>query len=492
MNEKSLKLFISIVSLTFLLVVFWEFFIEGFFDVSIVHDGAESSAEHWEYVATSTVFAAIASIFPLWLLGKQESKMKAAEDKLKLTQFSVDHTANAAFWIEKNGKFVYVNEEACSSLNYTREELLSLTVFDISPDFPRDQWPGHWEELKQRGFSTFETVHGKKDGSTFPVEISANFLDYNGKEYNCAFAQDITGRKIAEEQIRKLSNAVEHSSAQVVITDSKGNIEYVNPQFNQVTGYSDKEVIGENPRILKSGKTPPDVYEDLWQTVSSGHSWKGEFINQKKNGEIYWEGASISPVLDDNGRITHYVAVKEDITARKEMEEELRRLSSTDSLTGLANRSTLNNVLEREWSRSLRAEEPCSIAMLDIDYFKNYNDKYGHQAGDDCLKKVSALFKESVKRPGDIVARYGGEEFCMILPNTGTDDALEIVEGVRKKIEELEIKHEMSDAGDYVTVSIGISTAIPERGSSSEILLGKADKALYKAKNDGRNCVRII
>lgn len=127
-----------------------------------------------------------------------------------------------------------------------------------------------------------------------------------------------------EEQLRKLSQAVEQSPATVVITDTKGNIEYVNPKFTNLTGYSFEEAIGNNPRILKSGRQNADFYSDMWKTISNGSLWRGEFHNMKKNGDLYWESASISPIVDENGRITHYIAVKEDITARKEAEDALR------------------------------------------------------------------------------------------------------------------------------------------------------------------------
>ena len=128
-----------------------------------------------------------------------------------------------------------------------------------------------------------------------------------------------------EELLRKLSRAVEQSPSTVVITDLKGNIEYVNPKFTALTGYTMDEVRGENPRILKSGHTSDAEYADMWQAISAGGEWRGEFLNKKKNGDLYWEFASISPIRDANGQMTHYLAVKEDITARKAVEEDLRQ-----------------------------------------------------------------------------------------------------------------------------------------------------------------------
>jgi PAS domain S-box-containing protein len=151
-----------------------------------------------------------------------------------------------------------------------------------------------------------------------------------------AIGRDLTQRKAAEASLRKLSLAVEQSPASILITDTGGRIEYVNAKFTEVTGYSAAEALGQNPRILKSGQTPPEVYRELWHTISSGAVWRGEFHNRKKSGELYWEMASVSPVYAADGKITHYVAVKEDITERKRLEEGLRQAQKMDALGRLA------------------------------------------------------------------------------------------------------------------------------------------------------------
>lgn len=150
-------------------------------------------------------------------------------------------------------------------------------------------------------------------------------LEYEGENLACSFGtvQDITERKLAEEKINKLSLAVEQNPASIVITDKNGNIEYINPIFSKVTGYTLEEAIGKNPRILKSGVTPEPVYKELWETIQSGNNWNGVLCNKKKNGDLYWESVLISPILNEKGNITHFVSVKENITERKRMEDEL-------------------------------------------------------------------------------------------------------------------------------------------------------------------------
>lgn len=167
----------------------------------------------------------------------------------------------------------------------------------------------------------------------------------------------------------------------------------------------------------------------------------------------------------------------------------LKQLSTIDGLTGIANRRRLDEFIEKEWKRALRqnGNHPLSVIMIDIDYFKKFNDGYGHQAGDDCLRLVATAIKKSLKRITDLSARYGGEEFTCILPETGLPGALHVAEKIAAAIEGLGISHAFSEINDIVTVSIGVSSTIPERGKSHKKLLMAADEKLYQAKNLGRN-----
>jgi diguanylate cyclase (GGDEF)-like protein len=180
---------------------------------------------------------------------------------------------------------------------------------------------------------------------------------------------------------------------------------------------------------------------------------------------------------------------------QKELEDanrQLENLSITDGLTGIANRRRLDNFLETEWRRSVRKATPLSLIMIDIDFFKNYNDHYGHVAGDKCLRKVARALEAGIKRPSDLVARYGGEEFVAVLAETDASGAQLVVEILMDHINALKIPHEASNVSPYITVSQGLGTTIPNRESSPEQLLKAADKALYKAKNSGRNQVKSI
>ncbi len=174
-------------------------------------------------------------------------------------------------------------------------------------------------------------------------------------------------------------------------------------------------------------------------------------------------------------------------TSLQEANEKLERLVNLDGLTQLANRRCFDEYLEQEWQRLAREQLPLSLVMCDIDFFKNYNDTYGHVAGDDCLRKVSLVFKESIHRPADLAARYGGEEFVLVLPNTGIEGAIQVTEAIRQGLLDLQIHHENSAASKFVTLSMGVTCLVPTVDSHPAVLLTAADYALYRAKELGRN-----
>jgi diguanylate cyclase (GGDEF)-like protein/PAS domain S-box-containing protein len=179
----------------------------------------------------------------------------------------------------------------------------------------------------------------------------------------------------------------------------------------------------------------------------------------------------------------------EDITERKKAEKQLKLIAYMDGLTGVANRRHFDNTLDSEWRRAMRSAKLLSLIIIDIDFFKNYNDLYGHLAGDSCLQKIAHTIRDSLRRAGNFVARYGGEEFIVILPETNAEEAYLFAESLREKIENLNIEHKDSRAGKNVTVSLGVSTTVPKKDSEYDDLISLADKALYKAKEGGRNRV---
>ncbi|MDU0457915.1 MAG: diguanylate cyclase [Geobacteraceae bacterium] len=277
------------------------------------------------------------------------------------------------------------------------------------------------------------------------------------------------------EMIQLLSQAMEQAPAPVVIAALDGSIEYVNAMFCRVTGYEKSEVVGRNPRFLKSEITPPEVYQDLWKTITSGKEWECELANRRKNGQIYWEWVKISPVFDSAGNIIKYLKVAQDITDRKKYEESLHYLSTHDSLTGLYNRVYFDAEMKRlEASR----EYPVSIIVADVDGLKAVNDSEGHDAGDQLIKSTASAIL-AVFRAADVVARIGGDEFAVLLPHTDRQTAQDGVDRIRSNIESS--ASELHGGG----LSLGIATA--QSGDELLSALKRADELMYLDKHQKRN-----
>jgi PAS domain S-box-containing protein len=222
-----------------------------------------------------------------------------------------------------NALIVDANPAACEFYGYPAEQIKQMPVRHIDLSAPEDLQE-HLRLAQQSQQRHFYFRHRLSTGDLRDVESFAGPIQIQGQTLIYSIIHDITERKRTEEQLRKLSRAVEQSPSTVLITDIRGCIEYMNPQFTATTGYTASEALGKNPRILKSGETPPEVYRRMWETICSGHEWHGEFHNQRKNGELYWEYAAIAPVTNEAGVVTHFVAVKEDITELKKAEEALR------------------------------------------------------------------------------------------------------------------------------------------------------------------------
>ena len=263
------------------------------------------------------------------IIAQNRDELEKSESKFRLL---AENISDVIWMMDLNGNFTYVSPSAHKLFGYTKEELTSLSVKDIliESDYlkHRNAFFKRIEKEKNGQITESDTsdlIHIKKNRELFLAEIVTNPLrDNNNKLIGIlGVTRDISSRKKIEEEIKKLSVVIEQSPASVVITDVNGRIEYVNNTFTNVTGYTPEEAIGKNPSILKSGKTPPETYRDLWNTILAGNVWKGEFINRKKNGEHYWEKVIIAPIKNSIGALTNFVSIKENITDKKNAELEL-------------------------------------------------------------------------------------------------------------------------------------------------------------------------
>lgn len=404
--------------------------------------------------------------------------------------------------LDNQNRIIDINEPAIRMIGLGRASPIGKDLVEMAPAAHQllEQAP----DLEIKTQIEFGTTHK----NYFDVLISPLYEDNRAVIGRLIIFRDITEHRRNELRLLQLTQAVEQSPASVVVTDLKGNIDYVNPQFTILTGYTLAEVIGRNSNIVQSGQTPDTVYKDMWQTIEAGQTWQGEFLNKKKNGELYWEQAVIAPVFGPEGQILNYIAVKENITKRKQAEEALQKANQQlesqlseikalqgslheqairDPLTELYNRRFLNEAVEREFHRAARLAQPLSIIILDIDHFKDINDKHGHAVGDAYLIMLANLIRQHTRRT-DIVCRYGGEEFLLVLPDTSLDAAAQQAEKLRHLC--AEAFHLAEGLEISATISLGVAS-YPVHGSNQHEIINKADQALYTSKYSGRNRVTV-
>jgi diguanylate cyclase (GGDEF)-like protein/PAS domain S-box-containing protein len=321
-------------------------------------------------------------------------------------------------------------------------------------------------------------VHAKGGWTPTPAQVES----LTGSAQFVAFAME---HARIQGELRQLSRAVEQSPASVMITEADGTIVYVNPRFTTLTGYSTEEALGKNPRILKSGQTPPETYREMWAALTAGRDWRGEFVNRKKSGDFYWELASISPIVDAQGRVSRYVCVKEDISAIKETEEELRQLSQTDPLTGLLNRRGFFTFGEQQIRIADRLRRPVHLVYIDVDRLKPVNDVFGHSEGDRLLREAGT-FLRLMFRSSDVLARIGGDEFAALLIETAEGADENLVQRLQEKLGSL---NRMSDRPYPISLSVGVAIRPPRSGITLEAFVEEADAAMYERKKRSRPAV---
>lgn len=277
------------------------------------------------------------------------------------------------------------------------------------------------------------------------------------------------------------------------ITDARGRIQKVNRTFEAITGYRESEVLGCNPRMLNSGRHPPEFYREMWQHIHDAGSWQGELWNRRKNGDTYPQRLTISAVTDDAGEVTHYVATLSDITTRKAAEQEAYRLAYYDPLTGLPNRRMMLDRIGHALEAYARTQQQGAVLFIDLDGFKHVNDSLGHQQGDDVLQLVARRFEEA-GHDGDLVARIGGDEFVILVEALGEDLEVASQAAERKANKLLAALAEPFRVGEQrhpVSGSIGI-TLLGDGTESVEECLQQAEMAMYQAKQAGRNTLRFF
>jgi diguanylate cyclase (GGDEF)-like protein/PAS domain S-box-containing protein len=412
---------------------------------------------------------------------------------------------------DERGTIVLVNDACERVLGYAAGSLIGRPVETLVPSRftghgrMRDGFMSHPRNRAMGGGVLLFAAHAS--GVEVPVDISLTPIEVEGEKLVVCALRDMRGRVNAPETLRVQATALRSAANGIVITDRNGTIVWVNPAACTITGYDPDELVGQHTRILKSGEHDGEFYRALWNTICAGDTWSGTIVNRRKDGSLYSEEQTIAPVVDEAGQVSHFIAIKQDVTARRKAEEalrlaheelaekvrqieslnlQLREQAIRDPLTGLHNRRFFEEVAALEIARALRRAEPISVLILDVDHFKRINDDHGHDAGDLALQRVAGQLRRHA-READLVCRFGGEEFVCVLTGADHDTALVRAEEWRAVIERTEI---VTAAGTvlHCTVSIGVASLV-DRGETMASALKRADAALYEAKRRGRNRV---
>jgi len=416
-----------------------------------------------------------------------EARVAARTAELKVSYealHSVMETTLDGFWrVDAEGALLDVNPAYCQLSGYTRSELLTMHVSDFEVEESAAQMAMHIERIVENGVDLFETRHRRKDGSIWYVEVSITYSRICGGQF-FIFLRDISTRKQAEQSLLLAASVFTCAREGIMITDAEGTIIDVNDAFSRITGYSREEALGQNPRLLKSGRHEKEYYAAMWRDLIDKGHWYGEIWNRRKGGEVYAEMQTISAVRDKKNKILQYVALFSDITALKEHEKELEHIAHYDALTGLPNRVLLADRMYQGMAQTTRRGQRLAVAYLDLDGFKGINDRYGHEAGDKLLMNVAARMKQAL-REGDTLARLGGDEFVAVLL-----DLPDIESSITLITRLLEAAAEPLHIGSLVlqvSASLGVTFYPQSDEVDADQLLRQSDQAMYQAKLAGKN-----
>jgi diguanylate cyclase (GGDEF)-like protein/PAS domain S-box-containing protein len=300
-------------------------------------------------------------------------------------------------------------------------------------------------------------------------------------------AKDITHEKEQEQIISEYINVI-NSNVITSTTNLDGKIIDVSDAFCKISGYTKSELLGNNHSIIRSEENKYSLFENLWKTILENRVWRGEIKNRKKSGNYFWVDTTISPLYDRFNQKVGYTAIMQDITDKKRVEE----LSIKDELTTLYNRRHFNYIFPSLLTQAKSKDKFLSFLIIDIDYFKQYNDEYGHQMGDIALRKVALAIKLTIKGIENCYAfRLGGEEFGIILKSAKKSDSINIIQNLQNNIKSLKIIHQKSKVSNFITLSMGLISKNAQNINCHKKMYKEADDLLYIAKANGRNRVEI-
>ncbi len=413
---------------------------------------------------------------------EMQLQLKQSEEKFR----TISENSPTGIFIYTD-RIVYVNEALVEMSGYSAQELYAMSVWDLVTEPMQEQVKQmalrrlQGEKFPQR-YTDLQVI--SKNNVIRDIRATTETIKYNGGYAGLGTLTDVTDIKKTKAKLKLLAKAMEQTDELVRITDKEGIITYVNDAFVAHSGYKHIELLDHPSNILKSGQHDDAFYKELWETILAGKTYSNVLANKKKDGQLYYEELTISPMFDDDGIIQNFVATGKDITQRIQMEEQLKQYATTDELTRLSNRRRGNEILDIEIDRVHRYQSSFAVLMIDIDHFKKINDTYGHDTGDQVLQEISKVISLHIRK-SDALMRWGGEEFLIVTAHMSKDESIIFANKLKNAVNSYTF-----DVGTDITISIGI--AICRRDDTKSTLLKRVDKALYKAKNSGRNRVAFL
>ncbi len=425
---------------------------------------------------------------------------KALNEKLF---FILDSIAAYVCYIDATTlRYKFVNNAFAKGYQLPREQILGRHMSEILPEKNYQNAIQYIEAVKKGTPTTYEYYFNVPIGNRWvKVDYIPEFDAMGNVSSFIVLGTDITDRKIAEEKLQKSEARyrfiVEAANEGIMILKPDLKISFVNYKLSSMLGYETEELLGLSFKSLLFKEHLSDLDVQMKERQQGKDALYERYL-RKKDGSKHWVIISAKAIMDEEGHYTGSFAMLTDIHARKLLEKQLKNaikklevLSNEDGLTNLANRRYFDEALSLEYARLSQSNARLSFIMIDIDFFKGFNDSYGHLAGDDCLRQVAKVLASNISRPEDLVARYGGEEFICMLPETSMEDAGLIAAKMRTSVENLHISHKESKTSDYVTVSLGVANTQCTPNQEVFETIHNADQALYQAKSNGRNRIEF-
>ena len=417
-----------------------------------------------------------------------ETALRASEEKYR----NLLTTTSEGFWLlDAEMNLSEVNQALCTMMGHTQAELLAKSLVDLVDEADRSMFMEQVARVPVTDHRHYELVLITSLGNKLYTSVHATTIrnDRGEVQGSFAFITDITERKRAEEKLQLSATVFSHAREGIFITDVEGTILDVNDAFIEITGYSRQEAIGQNPRILKSGRQPPEFYAEMWQALLGEGNWCGEIWNRRKNGEGFAALLTLSTVRDGQGNPQYFVALFSNITALKEHQQRMEYLAHYDGLTHLPNRMLLNDRLHQAMAQVERLGQQLALVYLDLDGFKAINDTYGHEAGDQLLVTVAHRLKQTL-REGDTIARLGGDEFVAVLLNCNQGNAS--AASFQRLLKAASQPVQLNGCVMQVSASLGVTFYPQSSPVDTEQLLSQSDQSMYQAKLTGKNRYHIF